>query len=436
VAPAWILGLDQAVWLAVGLLIAIGARRPTSVLRFVAAGSVFLGVAIIAGLLSVSGVRTLSLARELLIFVAFAAAAMGTAGRRDAKSGGAIVALAIVLVLSALLSVAAFVTQERFEFETVVAPLVPPVIADTGLGHLSFVTRALADTSYFLGVAFMRPRGLFLFSTSQAVALATWVPIVLYLAVEARGWQRTAWTLGAVVMAAGLLTTTTRFPLLALAVALALVLIMRWLASGEIVLRIPFTGRHLVAYGLLAVIAAGLAAKTPIAGSALELVTTRSLEGRSALYEWTLDEWMKRPVLGWGTEVDPFPTPTPGPSPSPTPTPTPTAAPSASAGPQPTPIRPQDQPPLGSHSAYLGVLFKQGILGLAAFLLLISFVIVGIARSCRAGGSRLLLGAAAITSLAAGLTEAFWLDPATAVCIGACWGLVMRSPKEAEQDIP
>jgi O-antigen ligase len=150
----------------------------------------------------------------------------------------------------------------------------------------------------------------------------------------------------------------------------------------------------------------------------INLATTRSLEGRLDLYQMTFKGWLEHPLIGWGTENDwnPAAEPTPTPSPQPTPTPPP--------GPSPTPVPLTSVPPLGSHSLYLGALYKQGVIGLALVLLLVFAVGRRAVRRYRRGdvGAELML-MAVLTSLLAGLTEDLWLDPATATVIAMSWAM-------------
>lgn len=432
----WVLGLDQLAWVTSGLLLgwyAVAARVAPRPLLLVSGA--FLVLAILSGVLSAQGVRWATLARDLSIATAFFATLFGIVAlvRTRFTVRWVIVAVTVTLTVSSVLSVTAILLQDPFRFTTPIAPLVPDWIAETVLGATSLVSRSVGTSSYLLGHIFLRPNGLFLFSTSQAVAIAAFLPVMLAAAGTYPGWRR--WMLGAaVVNAAGLLATTTRASILGLVFALALVwFIRRWLI-GYVRIEIPLNRRS--APVLLGVVAAVVVAAVAVGATKplVDFLTARSGDSRSTLYEATIDWWTEKPIFGWGTAVDnvatapaspsavasPTPPPTPRATPRPTPRPTP--------APTPRPLTPQELPPLGSHSQYLGVLFKQGLIGSLLFVAILALMVRYAWRLMRhpRPGSDLVVAAFA-TSLVTGITEEFWLDPGAALAVGVVWGLVVAA---------
>ena len=426
----WILGLDQAVWLlaggALGLVWVLAPRRTSVAL----AGSLLIAVIVISGTLSASGFRWLTLVREILIVAAMLGAILGVATLSQDHYRRLIAAVALFLTLSAAASIVSLALGNPFQFVTPILPLIPEEIASTALGAATFWLRAVGEPNYFLGAEFLRPKGFFLFSTSEAVALACAIPLMLAVLTRTRLERRGV--LAAVALAAiALVLTTTRTPIIGLVVAALVVAGMRALQAGEVVIRLPLRGRALaLMVGTVGLVLVGISV-TRAWGPLIDLMTTRSFEFRSDLYRDTVDRWAQQPFLGWGTELDWVPpTPTPEPTPSPTPEPTPVPTPTPTPEPTPEPVRPlppPEPPPLGSHSLYLGLLFKQGIIGLLAFLGLAASVGMYAFRVVRyrvSGGDLLVI--AFLTSLVAGIAESLWLDPATATIIGVCWGSVLR----------
>ena len=402
----WTLGLDQLAWPAIGITAGVFALRSErwAPLPLLMVG--FLAVVVISGVLGAQGTRWITLARELVIAVAFFAALLGSrvfAGERRSSfllCGG----LAFVVAVSSVGSLVAAVLQNAATFETVIGPLIPDVIASTRLGELSFVERSLGTFSFFLGQFFLRPHGLFLFSTSQAVAYTAAIPLMLAAAAwfpRHRWWFRAVAVLSLVAM----LATTTRVPIIGLGFSFLVVwLARRWMA-GTLVAGLPFTLRALPAYGVALAIVLAVLLLSGMADIGSQLLATRSLDPRVALYDETLRRWLERPLIGWGTEVD--------------------WDPSASSEISVQEIDPAAIPPLGSHSHYLGMLFKQGLIGLALFAGIIVVVARGAARRFterRPGGD--LLVVAFLATLIAGLTESWWLDPAGAVIVAVAWGYV------------
>ena len=424
---AWILGLDQAIWLGIAYLIGLQMRISTRNRTVAFAFFAFILIVGISGFLGAEGTRWLTFARETLIVIGFAAVvlSMGGGNTSDREATAVLVALLAFVALSSAASLVAFVAQESFRFTTIIAPLVPDTIARTGLGFQSLSERSLAEESYFLGAIFYRPQGLFLFSTSQAVAQAIAIPLFLVAARRKSGFAPSA-ALGATLCGAALIVSTTRAPVLALLGSTVLGWLIYRYSIGNITIVIPLRGRRSLATVAAVVVLISAMWYGGLATPILDFLTTRSLAGRNALYEMTVERWFGKPLLGWGTEVDW----TPKPSPSTTPTPTPLPSPSASPSPTPSPsaVAPPDQPPLGSHSLYLGILFKEGIVGLAIFAAAMWSVArkaVSLLRIATLPEAAVVVAFA--TSAFAAATESLWLDPATALIVAVSWGLVLRT---------
>ncbi len=409
---AWALGLDQALWLAAGLgLGAAAAFRQGDRTGLAPIGGLFVATVVVSGVLGAQGERWLTFLRWVLIVTAFFAAVLGarTVVAHPGRVSPLLVALTATVSVSGFLSLIAFGLQQSFSFATPIAPLVPDSIASTPLGAASFTTRSLAAPSYFLGADFLRPRGLFLFSTTQALAQAAAVPLVLAMTrwwPSLRPWLVTA----SVCMALSLLATTARASILALAIGLFVV----WFAR-----KASLNARSAILAGLLVALGATVFMAAGWASSAFELLGTRSWETRSSLYAATIDRWTERPLLGWGTEVDRLPAPTP----AKTPDPQQQRGPTAEQAPE-TQSSLEGTPPLGSHSQYLGVLFKQGVIGLALFataLVVVSRAAVLVFIRRPPGGDFVV--AAFLVSLLVSVTEEIWLDPGSALVIACVWGV-------------
>jgi O-antigen ligase len=418
----WILGLDQAAWLAAGVALGgVAFASPRPGLRwFVIAGALFMGGMVVSGVLGAQGSRWITFARDLLITGAFLLAVAGTATvvRRSDWLRWLVTSIAVVVAVSVIASLIAFVLRDPLAFRTPIADWVPEVIASTRLGQVSLVERVLGTLDYFISIPLLRPQGLFLFSTSQAVALAVAIPLFMAMAAWYRRWR---WPLRALAAAGGvvLVATTTRGAMLALAVSIVAVWLARRWTIGYISIPLNRRSAFIFAAGSLVVIL--LAVATGAAQPFTRLITARIFDSRTSLYEVTVQRWVDSPFLGWGTEVDysPSPKPTAKPTPSPTPKPSPSPKPSPTATPIP---RPQDNPPLGSHSQYLGVLFKQGLVG-ALFFVAIMWIVaaqaVRVFRRSRPGTDWVVVAFGA--SLLAAITESLWLDPGTALVVGICW---------------
>lgn len=434
----WALGLDQAVWVAIALAFGFQRlRRPRRAISWIV--SAFLLVFLISGLLGASGVRWVTFARDLVLALAFFTVVLSTPTvfRRPADMKAVLLGLFAFMTVSAATSLVAFVLQQEFAFTTALSPLIPDWIAKTGLGDRSLVHRSIAESSYFLGSLFERPKGFFLFSTSQSVAQTAAIPLML---AAGRWYPRVRLLLfsAAGLSFLALLASTTRGPLLALVGSAIAVWLLRRFEEGAIVVTIPLRGRGAAAAtALVTVVVAGgfaLGVFAPV----FDVATTRSFGGRQQLYEATVQTWLQKPILGWGTERDWVPTPSPVPTATPTPTPIATATPSPSPQVSGPPL-PQDIPPLGSHSQYLGVLFKQGVLGILLFIAILAILFrssLALLRRQIPGRDWVIVGALA-TAVAA-FTEELWLDPATGFVTALLFGAILllggRSPSPLDKD--
>lgn len=399
---AWIVGIDQAVWVCLGWASGISALRVAGRWRFTVLSIALLLAMAVTGVLGASGVRWLTLARELLSAGALFGAAIGIGAfvwdRRGLRWVTAVVGFVVV---SSLVSSVAVITGLNQSFQTPIAPLVPPVIAETSLGRATLVSRSLTGESYFLDEPILRPKGFFLYSTSQAVAQAVVIPLIGAAALRMRTRGSRALVVGAfVVCVVGLLLSTTRTAIAGLLLGLLV------LASPNIyrsvrqlwawgTSRPGLMTRAAVIAAMLTMLVVGAANVDKLAG----LATTRSYDVRLEIYEESLRQWLERPLFGWGVEKDWAP---PGETPDP------------------------NRPPLGSHSQYVGILFKHGLLGLALFGAAASLVFSYAVRKAKGGSIEdRAVQASVVVSLVAAATEELWLDPATAVVVGAAWGLAL-----------
>lgn len=405
----WRLGLDQGAWVALSLLLGtLALRRPST--RLTVLMVAFVGIVALSGVLGAQGYRWITFSRELVIVATFFAVVLGVSTLRESDRAlrYLIVGLAFVMAVSSVSSIVAFLAQGLFLFKTPIASLVPDAIASTRLGELSFTDRSLGTSSFFLGHIFVRPHGLFLFSTSQAVAQAVATPILL-----AATWWFPAlrWWLWAVVVVtvAALITTTTRMPILALPLSFLGAMLAESLVNQDR----SWLWRNQRRLGLAGVLASVLLLGAVLSGvgeSVAEMMSARSLGPRSALYVATIERWTERPFLGWGTEVDWEPND------------------AADRGDGIAEVDSTQLPPLGSHSQYFGVLFKQGAAGVVTFAAILALLAMNAKRALLEGRPSIPLVAAFGTTLLVGLTESIWLDPGAAFVVATAWGLVAQAP--------
>jgi O-antigen ligase len=247
---------------------------------------------------------------------------------------------------------------------------------------------------------------MWLYATQYAIALSTCLVLTTYLYRSASGrFERTALAVGALLLTHNLLFTTARVAIVTAVVAAAWLVWSSWIRSFN------RTGRWILSglAGLSALVVLGLAAAYTYAlvGEALStLVTARgggSSSARMYVYAETVSGWLERPLTGWATEQD----------------------------------IPGSAYPAGSHSYYLGVLFRHGLLGLAALVALYGTTL----RSLRSSDGRWSLerttGAAILIVLALnGFTEALDLDGVTLVYAWTSVGAMIRLAELERMEAP
>lgn len=239
-------------------------------------------------------------------------------------------AVAAFMTVAAVMGAAAAEGVLRLEVRAPIGELLPVSVLATEYGRL-IAERTLGGMTWFAGRNLFRPSSFFLFPNLFAVALAATIPVVLYLAKVSRRGTAALLFVAAGFMLANLVLTTSRTSVVAFALGAAVwsLTVMRgWLRI------------MLVGCALLAIVPAYLYLDDgALQDAAHEVVTLRgpgSARDRLAIYELTLLDYLGRPVFGWGTERDVY----------------------------------EDQRyPAGSHSYYLGVLYRQGAVGLVILLL-------------------------------------------------------------------
>lgn len=332
----WMLGIEQFVvapFLAVGAVKSLVGRRRVRVSATLLVLLATLGAYSISALFIDEPLRYATFGRSYMTHVsAFLIVLIVTNGVhswRDLRP----VALALVafLGIAGVVGLLGATGLVRPAFRTPVSMVLPSVLANTEYGQLLTVRRTGNDT-WFLRHTVFRPSSFFLYANLFAVAIATALPLLFHVVRRSRNFARMAYAVVAAVLLANLVLTTSRATWVAF-VAGGMV----WLASARSVgSRALWT---FVAIGTVAV----AAAFTPT--GAMQSGVERFLQARGPgsandrleIYRATLVGFAERPVFGWGTERD---------------------------------AKSPDGPryPLGSHSTYLGTLYKHGTVGFALLL--------------------------------------------------------------------
>lgn len=343
----WLLGVDQFVWpILSGLLLvkAVVRDRSLAVPKLFALGLLALLLAVLLAAPQVSGERWLTYARNVYVAVGGACAALLVAAthRTWTDVRGTIVTIAFVTTLISLAGALGSLGV-RGEFASLTARFLGPGSASAYLGAMTIKSLVHAEASWF-APGFLRPRGLMLYPNLLAGAAAIAIVTKVALARDASGFVRFAAYSLVVVDLGVMVATLSRSGWLALGAAGAVVL-LAW----------PTT--YLSAAGRAAAIA-GFTVMLVVSGAGT-IVSDRLFEKghsnqtRFETYALTLDAVISEPrtlLFGHGTQRDST----------------------------------EIVIPMGSHSTYLGMLFKYGIVGFAAFMA----VLLGAARAAFAALAR------------------------------------------------
>lgn len=339
----WALGLDQLVWLAAAPYIALrliiqrrGRIRVPLPLRLLA---VFIAIQAISALFIVEGERYITFIRTFGAYVAAFSIALVLVNTLTSPRHIRLIlgVLVFSLIVAAILGLIAMLGIWRPTFTAPIALILPDRLENTAYGY-NLIARRLGSMAWFSWFGgYFRVKSIFLYPTMYAAALIIILPLIVMYFWGARTIvRRAAWGAVTVLLGVNLLVTTGRTAWIGLiAGALFFVVVLsRWRSWG----RVLFASACLLAISALAVLTweeQGI--PSALTEPVTDLLFARgdgSVLNRSAIYAETLTNWTRRPLFGWGTERD-----------------LPTLA----------------NYPAGSHSYYLGMLYRFGAIGMALF---------------------------------------------------------------------
>ena len=244
-------------------------------------------------------------------------------------------AIVIVMFLSSIIGVLAFSTDFfRFNFKSLMGYIMPSFISETDYGSV-IANRNLGFFNWFIIFGeYFRISSFFLYSTMFSATLAFTLPIVLYFRVTNQGFIKKFYTLIFCFMFLALLLTTGRVAIIAFLIGWILfkIISIKSIAiKGSIILISIF----IISTTIIILYYFGFI--DPLINLMIYSRGEGSANARARIYIETFQGFFEKPIFGWGTERD---------------------------------MKGMTYP-LGSHSYYLGTLYKQGILGLVLFLSLL-----------------------------------------------------------------
>lgn len=344
----WFLGLEQLIWLPIGAFVFLKFVASREALpQLDTAGRlalVFLLAQLVSALFIAESFRLITFFRNWLTyagaFLWFVLIRAELRTRDDLQK--CLKGLGLGLAGAGLLGALGISGLWRPHFPSPLSPILPGGLASTTYGR-QLAERNLGAPAWFFGLGdYFRVESVFTFATFFALALVVGIPIVLYLRRTARSRRiRFLWGAVAVLLGINMIYTTGRVSILSLILAGQLVFLWQRPRLLMLASLLVFSLGYLLVgteRGQRLVRTATFAAAYARGGG--------SVEGRGAVYRSTLVGIRERPFFGWGTERD----------------------------------LPGQKYPAGSHSYYLGMLYKHGIFGFASLVLFFGAIWTSIQR--------------------------------------------------------
>ena len=247
-------------------------------------------------------------------------------------------AVVVVMLIASIVGVLGFSFDLfRIQFKSLTGYFMPDIIAKTGYGSV-ISSRNIGFYNWFMGIGtYFRVSSFFLYSTMFSSTLAITLPVVLFLVNINKGLTRMFYTVSFSVIFLALILTTGRVAIMAFFVGYIIfrfILIKSFAIKSSILLVIFIISSSFLIW----------LEQTGFLYQIIDLLLYSRGEGsanaRSKIYSQTFDSFLERPIFGWGTERD---------------------AKGLAY-------------PLGSHSYYLGTLYKQGIAGLTLFITILVLI--------------------------------------------------------------
>lgn len=332
----WVVGAEQFALPLVAVLAAVKLSLTGRMRRHPVVGLflVYLAVQLLSALFIIEGERYVWFARTFLVHLSALAALVvvvtTVASRRQVER--LVASLTVALSWSGVAGLLGILGVARPRFSSLVGAALPEAISSTGYGQ-QIALRQTGNTAWFSVFGeYFRVDGFFLFSTTYAAALVVAIPLVVWLVRTTAAHRRLVPLLAAGLLAVNLLFTTGRGAILSFVGALAVFFVSGRRRLVQVLAVATLTTA--VAIGTLLVPQERLAETFSSAALARG---SGSYQSRMTIYRYTLMGIVERPLLGWGTErditdIDGFPL------------------------------------PAGSHSGWLSVPYRHGLVGAALYL--------------------------------------------------------------------
>ena len=345
----WFLGIDQFIFpIVIFILFGIYLfqfRKDLKVPFIIIPLLVFLLIYAVSGFFVVEKIRYFVYAYNFIqnISVIFLLIIIVKALKEEKHLNMIIWALFIIIFAAALLGTVGIILKESMRFTTLMAPYIPESYGDSVFLKLAVSKKIVNTGAHIFGINYTRVQSLFIHDNNYAQVLTVMIPLVFFLnsSISLSRSLRTKYMLrvflftGLVLMAFNLLFTTSRSALIGITAGFIWWVLFwkKWPLRSKKNLYITITVLLiLVLCSIILIFYFDI------------IVSARpgSLNTRMLIYEKSIESWLERPFFGWGVTrsiADVFPE---------------------------VEIW-KGMPPMGTHGTYLGILYKQGIVGLLIF---------------------------------------------------------------------
>lgn len=344
----WVLGIEQFIWPVI-LLIATAKLLYLQHFKVIAVPplkwfALYLLAILISSFFIVESFRWFTYIRNFGAYLAgFLIFLIITNRARSWKAIDKLVdALLIAMLIAGVAGVLAAIDVWRPEFQSIVGRLLPSAVADTNYGRL-IVSRRLGGQGWFAGLgAYYRLSSLFLYGTHYASAIVFTLPFMFMRLDQKNIFKKIAVVLGIALLVVNLVFTTGRVAMVSLLGGGLYFVIFHSLHRRTVRALLAICVTLLLLLTLLFVL---LESSYPSPDNVTTRVTdslsgfllargSGSFTDRFAVYQSSLEGVASRPFFGWGTERD----------------------------------VPGVRYPAGSHSEYVAVLYRQGLVGFILFI--------------------------------------------------------------------
>ena len=331
----WLFGLDQVIWPIITSWIFIkllfkGDILLTKITRLML---MLLLVSLISACFIVENYRILTFGRNFFAFASvwLLTVCLTNTIKNEKQMKNLLWGLAIVSFLASFLGLLAIMHIFSPRFEAPTKYLIPEGLKSFGLVRAIY-SKGTSTLDYFAGRMVIRPNSFFIGCTTYGVALVILIPIAYFLFIKTRGLGRAFLLITLVLLLVNLAFNMSRGAILSLIIGTAIYCYKKFSPYKKFnILFLVLLGAFALYFQLY--YSGGLENVTQ---SIINIRGAGSQQDRMIVYKATIQGVLERPLFGYGTQRD---------------------------------IPEISYYPIGSHSGYLGILYRYGIAGFSLYIL-------------------------------------------------------------------